>query len=166
MWMNEVTGGKTTPGTAPFSMFVAKEGKAKSYCGMGTAPALGTVDYFIERFGDKILDPDTGYHFVPTMSSSSKANEYPHQDSWVRQVVAPSPANMFAVLARYGTMSFEECMQEVYQIMVEGWPFPVNYVPTARRASFFREPMLSDSSFQPIGISGVRMDQMLNPMIL
>jgi len=148
MWMNEVTGGQTTPGTAPFSMFVAKEGKAKAYCGLGTAPALGTVDYYIERFGDKILDPDTGYHFVPTMSSSSKANEYPHQDQWVRQLVAPSPDNMFALLSRYGTMSFEECMQEVYEIMVEGWPLPVNYVPTARRASFFSEPRLSEPTFQ------------------
>lgn len=135
MWIMEVTGGQTTPGTAMCSMVVAEEGKAKSYCGMGTAPALATIDWYIEKYGDSIKNFE-GNYFVPP-------------DQWARQVVPPSPDNMFAVLSRYGTMSFEECMQEVYQIMVEGWPIPVNYVPTARRSSFYVEPRLSDPTFQP-----------------
>ena len=135
MWMTEVTGGQTTPGTAMFSMVVAEEGKAKSYAGMGPAPALATIDWYIEKYGDDIKNVE-GNYFVPN-------------DQWARQVIPPSPDNMFALLSRYGTMSWEECMQEVYEIMVEGWPIPVNYVPTARRSSFYREPLLSDPTFQP-----------------
>ena len=147
MWMTEVAGGQMSPGTAVFDMYVAAESKALSYCGVGTAPALGTVDYFIERFGDKILDPDTGEHFVPMMNSRSKANENWLDDQWVRQLVCPSPDNMIALLSRFGTMSWAEAIQPALELMEDGWPLSASYGRYPESASLFQEPRASDPSF-------------------
>lgn len=147
MWMTEVAGGQMSPGTAVFDMYVAAESKALSYCGVGTAPALGTVDYFIERFGDKIKAPE-GYYFVPTQSSSSSiANENWLDDQWVRQVICPSPDNMIALLSRFGTMSWAEAIQPALELMEDGWPLSANYQRYPESSSLFSEPRASDPSF-------------------
>ena len=142
MWMTEVLGGQMTPGTAPFTMWVAEEGKAKSYCGVGNAPALGTIDYLINKWGDSIKSP-AGFYYVPNTPVSQQGPDA----QFDRANVAASPDNIFALLIRYGTMSFTECFQEVLDLMENGWPMRTKDADFIIRGNIFSEPKLSDPNF-------------------
>lgn len=91
------------PGIAPIMLYHAETDTIKGYIGVGTAPALATI----ERFQDK------GYTTVPKMDIYA-------------QLLPGGPDAIIAILQEYGTMSFSELAQPAIDRALEG--FPIHHV--------------------------------------
>lgn len=139
MWMTELCGGQLTAGTATFALWNAEEGKAYSYCGVGNASAIQTIEGMIERFGDDLKSP-AGFIHPPRGTKPDHV--------WGRTNVAATPDNIFALLIKYGTMSFTECYQEVLDYMENGWPLRTSYADIPIGSALYREPWLSDPAWE------------------
>lgn len=117
MWMTANMGGQFMPGTAPAALYHAKEHKAAAHIGVGTAPALLTMD--LVRNVLKLQFP----------SSETDMNGV---GAWVRANLIPLPDTMIAILDRWGTMSWKQSMEGAYDAMMNGVPAYPSFTNTAR----------------------------------
>jgi gamma-glutamyltranspeptidase/glutathione hydrolase len=87
------------PSIAPTMIYDAEKREVKSYCGLGTAPELATIDFFRSK----------GFETVPQMSI-------------LAQLVPSSPDAVIAILDEHGTMSFGQISKEAIRLASEGFP--------------------------------------------
>ncbi len=117
MWLTALLGGQFMHGTGLFSTFNATEHKAAAYIGVGTAPALMTMDLVRNQLKLQFPPNETDLNGV---------------GAWLRANVIPMPDSMIALLDRWGTMSWTQAMQGTYEAMVEGIPISASFASTAR----------------------------------
>jgi gamma-glutamyltranspeptidase/glutathione hydrolase len=118
MWLTACLGGQFMPGTGMIATYNAKEHRAASYIGVGTAPALLTMD--LVRNVLKLQFP-------------SNETDLGGVGAWVRANLIPQPDTMVALLDRWGTMSWTQAMQGTYEAMMDGIPLSPSFTNTARR---------------------------------
>ena len=87
------------PSVAPTLLYHAQEKRVLSYCGLGTAPAKATIDFFKSE----------GHDTIPKMGI-------------LAQLMPSSPDAIIAILDRFGTKSFGEIAQTAIQLAEEGFP--------------------------------------------
>lgn len=108
--------------TAIPSMYNAKEHRASAHLGMGTNPALLTLDFV--RNVLKLQFPPEETTVLP--------GQQPGAGSWVRAGVIPAPDTMVAILDRYGTMSWKQSTKGTYDMFKNGFPMYVEWISSAR----------------------------------
>lgn len=116
-WLTACLGGQFMPGTAPSVWYNAKEKRAAAHIGVGTAPALMTMD--LVRNVHKLQYP-------PNEADMNGVG------AWLRSNLIPLPDSMIAVLDRWGTMSWTQAMKGTYNAMANGIPMSTNFTNTAR----------------------------------
>ena len=87
------------PSVAPTLLYHAGEKRVLSYCGLGTAPAKATIDFFKSE----------GHDTIPKMGI-------------LAQLLPSSPDAIIAILDRFGTRSFGEIAQTAIQLAEDGFP--------------------------------------------
>lgn len=87
------------PSIAPTLIYDAENDEVRSYCGVGTAPAKATIEFYRSK----------GYETIPEMGI-------------LAQLLPGSPDAIIAILDRYGTMSFGEISEEAIRLAADGFP--------------------------------------------
>jgi gamma-glutamyltranspeptidase/glutathione hydrolase len=87
------------PSVAPTLLYHAREKRVLSYCGVGTAPAKATIDFFRSE----------GHDTIPKMGI-------------LAQLLPSSPDAIIAILDRFGTRSFGEIAQTAIHLAETGFP--------------------------------------------
>jgi len=90
-------------GITPFIGYSAKEDKVAAYAGVGKSPMAATAEFFTDQ-GDLV---------IPT-----GADDRPFQTA----LVPTEPDTFVAILQRWGTMSFTECIQGALELCERGFP--------------------------------------------
>ena len=96
-------------GVTPFIGFNVEENRVAAYAGVGTAPAAATPEHYAER----------GYDVMP-------------DDIFEGALVPSQPDSFFAILKRWGTMSFAEVIQGALELAEHGFPAHIFHVAVAR----------------------------------
>ncbi|GAB4336606.1 MAG: gamma-glutamyltransferase family protein [Candidatus Abyssubacteria bacterium] len=87
------------PSVAPTIIYDAAKGEIWSYCGVGTAPAKATIEFFRSK----------GHETIPSMGI-------------LAQLVPSSPDAIVAILDKYGTMSFGQISEDAIRLASDGFP--------------------------------------------
>jgi len=104
--------------------FDAKTHRAQAYYGMGTNPALITLD--LVRNVLKLQCPPNETDVIPTAPNPNGTA------AWVRAGVLPEPDAMCAILDRFGTMSWKQANQGISDMSLNGYPAYGGFVNTSR----------------------------------
>jgi len=87
------------PSVAPTLLYDAQENRVLSYCGLGTAPAKATIEYYRSEGHDTI-----------------------RKMGILAQLLPSSPDAIIAILGRFGTKSFGEIAQTAIRLAEQGFP--------------------------------------------
>lgn len=129
MWMTMIAAEQMLPGTSPFTLYNAEEGKVYAYMGVGTAAGVATIDYYKER----------GHSVIPASGWDGGA--------WLRMGVPSEPDGMLALLERFGTMSFTEVMKDVLELMQKGYPISTAAAHSINNSPHRDPKRASDAAF-------------------
>jgi len=123
-WMTMSQGNQFLNQTAIPNMYNVKEHRASAHLGLGTNPALITLD--LVRNVLKLQFPPGEADVIPTAPNPNGTG------AWIRAGIIPAPDSMIAILDRYGTMSWKQATEGVYGAYTDGIPAYGGFVSTSR----------------------------------
>lgn len=130
-WLTACLGGQWMPGTSVPSIWDAKNHHYSTHLGIGAAQSMLTMD--LVRNVLKLQYPTGGSDSVLGWDGTMKP-EYQGNGAWIQSNLIPLPDTAVAVLDRFGTMSFTQAMEGVYEKFQYGIPATSSVASSARSA--------------------------------